>query len=296
MLLDSFRFVIMQGRMTINTALTKTMKKISTLLLCCFCFFSSFSHADEHLEKDELIWQFSLGTFWVDATMTQLAGAKSEFSVPNLLIDAKIEYKNFYLNTHSGDFYGGSDLGYQLVIEDGWGIDVILGSYQQSFDENGYYDNDDNVAELKGIKERKNDLSLGFAYYLNHGEFQTVAELVFDVFGESDGWLFHLDTTRNFELRNWDVWLNIGANYYSSAFIDYYYGIDADEATASRPEYVVNNTSSLYVQLQADYPIAENWVFSAGASGFLYSADIVDSPIVNSRHARVVFAGVKYVF
>lgn len=286
----------MQGRMTINTALTKTMKKITTLLISCFCFFSTFSHADEHLEKDELLWQFSLGTFWVDSTMTQLVGAKSQFSSPGLLVDAKIEYKNFYLNTHSGDFYGGSDLGYQLVIEDGWGIDAILGSYQQPFNENGYYENEEQVPELAGIKEREHDLSLGFAYYFNHGDFQTVTELVFDVFGESDGWLFHFDTTRNFELRNWDVWLNIGANYYSSAFIDYYYGIDADEATAFRPEYVVSNTSSLYLQLQADYPIAENWVFSAGASGFIYSSHIVESPIVHSRHARVFFAGVKYVF
>ncbi|WP_240700900.1 MipA/OmpV family protein [Pseudoalteromonas phenolica] len=286
----------MQVRMTIKPINTKTMKKITILLLCCFCFFSSYSQADEHLEDDELLWQFSLGTFWVDSTMAQLVGAESHFSAPGLLIDAKIEYKNFYLNTHSGDFYGGSDLGYQMIIENDWGVDVIMGSYQQPFNENGYYDRDEEVHELKGIKEREADLSLGFAYYLSHGKFQTVAELVFDAFGESDGWLFHLDTTRNFELRNWDVWLNIGANYYSSAFIDYYYGIDADEATAFRPEYVVGNTSSFYVQLQADYPIAQSWVFSAGASGFAYSSHIVESPIVHSRDARVVFMGVKYVF
>jgi outer membrane scaffolding protein for murein synthesis (MipA/OmpV family) len=272
------------------------MKKITTMLLSCFCIFSSFSQAGDYLEDDELLWQFSLGTFWVDSTMTQLVGAESHFSEPSLLIDAKVEYKNFYLNTRSGDFYGGSNLGYQLIIEEDWGVDVIIGSYQQRFNENGYYERNDEVPELKGIKERESDLSFGFAYYLNHGNFQTVAELVFDTFGESDGWLFHLDTTRNFELRNWDVWLNIGANYYSSAFIDYYYGIDSDEATVSRPEYVVGNTSSFYVQLQADYPIAQNWIFSAGASGFAYSSHIVESPIVHSRHARVVFMGVKYVF
>lgn len=273
------------------------MKKTIThvlLLLATLLPFKSWS--ESLIEDDELLWELSIGTFWVDATLTQLTGAKSNYSVPSLLIDAKVQYKNFYLNTRSGDFYGGSNFGYQLVLEDNWGVDLIYGSYQLEFNERGYYDTEDVVDELRGIRERESDQSLGFAYYFTHENFQTVAEAVFDVFGDSDGWLLHLDTTRNFEVRNWDIWVNVGANYYSSSFIDYYFGVDSYEATKFRPEHEIDSATAVYIQLQADYPIAQNWVFSAGSSGLMYSSNIVRSPLVSSRYSQVFFAGVKYVF
>ncbi|TMP40156.1 MipA/OmpV family protein [Pseudoalteromonas citrea] len=272
------------------------MKKIIilfSLLLCCS--FSTYASEDEY-DDDGFLWQLSLGGFWVDLALPELEGAKSDFDGVSLLVDAKIQYKRFYLNTHSGDFFGGSDLGYQLVLEDDWGVDAIYGNYQLPFSEEGYYGNEGYVPELSGIKKREQDQSIGLSYYRTLGEYQAVAELVYDAFGETNGWVLHFEATRNFELRNWDLWLNFGANYYSANFIDYFYGVDADEATSRRPVYELGDSMSVFTQVQANYPIAEDWVFSAGASILIGASNTKKSPLVNSRHARAVFAGVKYVF
>jgi hypothetical protein len=272
------------------------MKKIIiliSLLLCCP--FSIYANEDD-FEDDGFLWQLSLGGFWVDLALPELEGAKSDFDNFSLLVDAKIQYKRFYLSTHSGDFFGGSDLGYQLVLEDDWGIDAKYGNYQLPFSEKGYYGGEGYVPELSGIKSRKQDKSIGLSYYQTIGSYQAVVELVYDALGESDGWVLHIEATRNFELRNWDLWLNFGANYYSANFIDYFYGVDADEATLKRPAYELGGSASLFTQMQANYPIAEDWVFSAGASFLVGASNAKKSPLVNSRHARAVFAGVKYVF
>lgn len=257
--------------------------------------FPSQAGIDEY-DDDEFLWQLSLGGFWVDLALPELKGAESNFDGISLLVDAKVQYKRFYLNTHSGDFFGGSDVGYQLVIEDDWGIDAIYGNYQLSFSDRGYFDSSDYVPELDGIKERKQDQSIGLSYYQNIGQYQAVVELVFDALGASDGWVLHFEATRNFELRNWDLWLNFGANFYSANFIDYFYGVDIEEATSTRPVYQMGDAVSVFTQVQANYPISQDWVFSAGASVLVGASNTRKSPLVNSRHARAVFAGVKYVF
>ncbi|MBE0367057.1 MipA/OmpV family protein [Pseudoalteromonas aurantia] len=271
------------------------MKKIIIFIILLCASFYSQAELDEY-DDDEFLWQLSLGGFWVDLALPELKGAESNFDSLTMLVDAKIQYKRFYLNSHSGDFFGGSDIGYQLIIEDDWGVDVIYGNYQIPFSNEGYFDSETYIPELEGIKERKRDQSIGFSYYRTIGEYQAVAELVYDTLGDSNGWVLHFEATRNFELRNWDVWLNFGANYYSANFIDYFYGVDADEARSSRPIYEMGHAVSVFTQVQANYPIAEDWVFSAGASVLVGASNTRKSPLINSRHARAVFAGVKYVF
>ncbi|TMN38639.1 MipA/OmpV family protein [Pseudoalteromonas sp. S2755] len=271
------------------------MKKLLIIISLLLPFYGICEEHSDELD-DEFAWQLSVGAFYVDMTMPALIGTDSTFKHGTFLVDAKIEYKSFYLNTHSGDFFGGSDVGYQIINNGEWGIDAIYGSYMLPFSERGYYDTDDVVPELRGIRKRDQDNSLGFSYYRHVGEFLAVAEIVYDVFGDTNGWVFHLEATRNFELRNWDLWLNFGANYYSSNFHNYFYGVSEDEANGYLTPYKPGASASAFVQMQLNYPIAEDWVFSAGASWLVGSQDTLDSPLVRSRHARVFFTGVKYVF
>ena len=265
---------------------------IALLLPLCV---ASKEHS-ESLYEDEFAWQLSFGAFYIDMSMPELAGADPTFRHGTILIDAELEYKNFYLNSHSGDFFGGSDIGYQIVDHGNWGVDAIYGSYMLPFSERGYDDSNAVVPELKGISRRKQDNSLGFSYYRHVGEFLAVAELAYDVFGDTEGWIFHLEATRTFELRNWDLWLNFGANYYSSNFNNYYFGVGEAESNGYLFPYQPGAASSVFAQLQLNYPIAKDWVFSAGASWLMGSKNTLDSPLVRSRHARVFFSGVKYVF
>ncbi|MCF6435957.1 MULTISPECIES: MipA/OmpV family protein [Pseudoalteromonas] len=272
------------------------INNIKILLLLLFCAPMASNAQQEYEQSDELYWQLSLGAFWVDLTLPKLKGAKSTFNGLSILADARVEYKNFYLRVDSGDFFGGADIGYQLWTNGHEGIDIIYGNYRLSFSQSGYVDDDPPVRELRGIKERHQDQSFGLAYYRTVGAYSAVVEVVYDAFGGSNGWVIHGEATRNFELRNWDVWFNFGANYYSGNFIDYFYGVDIDEQSIHLPAFQVNGASSVFTQVQANYPIAVDWVFSAGASILVGSSNVTKSPLVESRHASAVFAGVKYVF
>lgn len=280
------------------------MKIIKLLSAVLFCL-SHQAFADDHsgdpdedlLEDNGLEWQLSIGAFYADMVLPKLVGADNSPAPPTLRADIKLQYKNFYLVTYSGDFFGGSDIGYQFIQEEEWGLDIIYGSYQLAFTETGYFDTKDPVVkELKGIRDRDPDQSLGVAYYRSVGEYLAVAELVYDVFGDTNGWVFHLEATRNFELRNWDLWLNFGANYYSSNFNSYFYGVTEAEQNDYLTPYEPGSGASAFVQAQLSYPIAEDWEFSAGMSFLVGSSEAKDSPLLESNHARVLFTGVKYVF
>ncbi|BBN80862.1 hypothetical protein PA25_08470 [Pseudoalteromonas sp. A25] len=266
---------------------------LTALLLCIPIHANAQSEPDD---SDELFWQLSVGAYWVDYSLPELKGADSDFSGVNILADARIEYKNFYLRVKSGDFFGGADIGYQVWNDGEQGVDLIYGHYQIGFSQTGYMTDDNVVPELEGIKTRHQDQSFGLAYYRTFDQYEAVFEVVYDAFGGSNGWVMHAEATRTFELRNWDLWLNFGANYYSGNFIDYFYGIDVDEQSSYLPAYEVNGASSVFVQTQANYPIAVDWVFSTGASVLIGSSNVTNSPLIGSRYATAVFAGVKYVF
>ncbi|WP_241651681.1 hypothetical protein [Pseudoalteromonas sp. PS5] len=130
------------------------MKKLLIIISLLLPLYGVCEEPSDDLE-DEFAWQLSVGAFYVDMTMPELIGTDSTFKHGTFLVDAKIEYKNFYLNTHSGDFFGGSDVGYQIINTGEWGIDAIYGSYMLPFSERGYHDSDDVVPELRGIKKTR---------------------------------------------------------------------------------------------------------------------------------------------
>lgn len=263
-----------------------------------FLSFSALAQSDESVraEDNQFHWQLSLGLFVIDAQMPKLLGHDSRFNGINVLADATIEYKNFYFDNKLGDFYGGADMGYQLLVEDNWGVDIIYGHYQLPFDEKGYFDQGSVVEELKGIKERKQDHSFGLSYYRTYGDFQTTVEVAYDLLGPSNGFILHLEATRNFEIRNWDLWLNFGVNFYSANFDKYYYGVSDSEATPTRPAYTPSGSTSVFVQFELVRPIADSWVFSSGASLIVGTPNVKDSPIIETNYAHVLYTGLKYVF
>lgn len=267
------------------------------LILSLFsCSVFAQSNESDSAQDGDLHWQFSLGVFAIDAYLPRLIGDDSRLNGGTLLADVTIEYKNFYFDNKIGDFYGGADMGYQLLVEDNWGIDIVYGHYQMEFDEKGYFDGDVTIPELKGIKERKLDHSFGLSYYRTYGDFQTSVELAYDLLGPSNGVILHLEATRNFEIRNWDLWLNFGVNFYSANFDKYYYGVSESEATPTRPVYTPSGSASAFVQFELVRPIADNWVFSSGGALIVGSSSVKDSPIIETNYARIMYMGLKYVF
>ncbi|MFC3033744.1 MipA/OmpV family protein [Pseudoalteromonas fenneropenaei] len=281
-----------------------TIKHLITLFFFSAAILLNSPHslAAEHEGNDEreseFRWQLSAGLFALDMNMPKLVGTDSRFRGFTPLADITVEYKNFYVDSKLGDFYGGSDIGYQWIVEPDWGIDIIYGNYQLPFDETGYFnvEGDLPVPELRGIRKRESDQSFGLSYYRTYGNFQTSVEVVYDLLGDTKGWVIHAEATRNFELRNWDLWLNFGVNYYSQNFQNYFYGVTQEEVRANRPYFEAKASASAFLQFELNHPISESWVFSSGASLIWGLSNIQDSPLVERNYARVLFIGAKYVF
>ena len=87
-----------------------------------------------------------------------------------------------------------------------------------------------------------------------------------------------------------------GLSWRSSNLNDYYYGVRAKEATATRPQYKSGDSANPYVGIGLDYQIAERWsIFSLFRNQWLGS-DISDSPIVDQHSKISVILGLVYRF
>ena len=113
---------------------------------------------------------------------------------------------------------------------------------------------------------------------------------------DADGWLIDSFYSHLIQYKNWDIYLGGGATLYSSGVVDYYLGVNLNEANQFRPQHqgdvVVRLQSEIFVQ----YPIAQSWSFGAGITQNYYSKNAVDSPLADKQHLTQVLIGVMYVF
>lgn len=88
---------------------------------------------------------------------------------------------------------------------------------------------------------------------------------------------------REWQLSNWTVRGILGAQYRSEEIMDYYFGVDSDEATPVFPEYTAKGGTRFSMQLEALYPLTTSVVLS----GYVVHKEFSDSA-KNSPLLRVI--------
>lgn len=84
-------------------------------------------------------------------------------------------------------------------------------------------------------------------------------------------------------------WLEM--EYYGADMMEYYYGVNASEATEVRPQYTPDATINVDIGVDYQYSIGRNHTFLASAKYRRFGSDLKDSPIVeDSGSARVLLA------
>ncbi len=207
-------------------------------------------------------------------------GVENEQNVLPLLI---AEYDRFYLK--------GTEVGYKFFQQDK--VQSLALELRRTFDG---YTNDDSD-ELGGMADRDAAWEAGFVYEASVLGGQARAKLMQDVSSSHDGFSGRLDYERAVWVADsYAVSLYTGSEYWSSKKTDYYFGVNPDESTATRAEYVAGDNFEIFVGANAHKRVDESISLSFSAE-YLWASDAInDSPVTARRGQWSAHAAVFYQF
>lgn len=281
-------------------------KKLTYLILLCLSI-NGFAN-EKKLNKETTVfnetfnWQAQLGLSFMYSDSIISGIHQDEFGhYINISLLFDFYYKGFFIqsNHRRADSESlGAELGYQLLVEDDWQIDIINKAYFAAFSADDIIEySDREIPILEGLKNRSfgNGLGLRYSRYYDNSVLSVdVAALA--PFSNADGWVVDAFYSHLVPYRNWDIYLNAGLTYYSDSVIDYYFGIEEYETSALRPEFTGEHALKGQIEAFVQHPISKSWTFNAGISQSLYTANIKKSPIIDQQGATRLMIGVLYVF
>lgn len=163
-----------------------------------------------------------------------------------------------------------------------------------SYSEDGYKPGDS--ATLAGMAERKSGFWLGARAQAATDWANLTAEWSGDASGHSKGQKFKLTVERRFALGDMGVSPRLSALWSDSKTNQYYYGVDAAEATAQRPAYSPGSSVDTEVGLRLDYRIAPKQMLFADLGVRSLGSAVKNSPLVDRSSVPEVRLGYLYRF
>jgi MipA family protein len=233
-------------------------------------------------------WDFRVGAGLAAFSGEFYRGMKDESGF-TLLLEASYINGNFFVNANEED---GLLFGYSLMRDENWVLDAVFGpKFGIKFDDSDTFDN-----QLQSLHNRDEDGQLG-ARLTWYGDTNRVSmSLTRDVVGAHGGYLGQLDYQQEWQLRNWVLTGRVGVLLFSQKMTDHMVGVSADETTASITQYTPGAGYGGLLELTAEYPVNENWVFETRATLIQGNSEFADSPIVKDEMFSVITTGFKYQF
>jgi hypothetical protein len=151
-----------------------------------------------------------------------------------------------------------------------------------------------NSGELSGVAAPKWSIELGPSVGLRRWPVQVHLVTFFEPTDRHDGVTSLLSLSYPMGWSRGYLVPQFAAIYQDSKYTEYYYAIDADEATPTRPEYSPGDAMNTKASIVWGYALSEKWLLS-GDVGLEYLADnIQDSPIVDSKKLWSLNLGLAY--
>jgi outer membrane protein len=208
-----------------------------------------------------------------------------------------VAYKGerFYANIGNPgiSFFNGSTnfggLGYSVVKADDYNIDLVgrirvMGLYPE--------DNDD----LEGLGDRDPGFDFGVTARWQGAFGELNAQLLADVSDKSNGQEVILGYAYPLKHGQWSLRPELGISWQSSNLNDYYFGVDADEATARRAVYEAGSTVTPYAGIELEYAIDQRMDLIGGVGVGRLGDEVSDSPIIEERNLAGGYLGLSYRF
>jgi outer membrane scaffolding protein for murein synthesis (MipA/OmpV family) len=186
-------------------------------------------------------------------------------------------------------FFHGTSAGLRLVDRPGIAIDAVA---DYRFDR---LETDANPF-FKGLKDREQTVDGGLSISLRQPWGTLRATALTDLLSRHNGEEYSLSYSRGFRTGNLQLRPYASYIYQSADLLDYYYGVDADEATVSRPEYSPGADDFWRLGLNASYRLTPGWHLHANLGFEAVPDSARDSPLTDKDHLLSGFVGASYQF
>lgn len=198
-----------------------------------------------------------------------------------------------------------------LYVENRWlriagpMADLKLGTLQGSYgslaftgrlkyDGSGYDAKDS--PQLAGMDDRKESFWAGGAVSWNTSIARTSLEWLGDASGHSKGQQLQLQVDRRFSFGALSITPRVQAQWLDKKYVDYYYGVQAHEATASRAQYTGKAAMTYGLGARVDYQIQPRHSVFLDVSATSLPTEIKNSPIVDRSSVTRASVGYMYRF
>lgn len=142
----------------------------------------------------------------------------------------------------------------------------------------GYDDGDSDV--FVGMK-RKSSLDAGFGLQYRIDNWTLDTEVLSDVLGNSNGQEAKLKFSYGLRFGPLQVSPEVGVSYSSSKLVNYYYGVQPNEAIAQRPAYRASAAVNYHTGVAFSTPILFGGMTRLGVQYHWYDNNIANSPLTD---------------
>lgn len=162
------------------------------------------------------------------------------------------------------------------------------------YEDEGYEPGDS--SRLSGMDERKSSLWGGFTASWRHPIAQLSAEWLADASANSKGQKATLQVEHRFGWNAFSVTPRLQAQWLDKKYVDYYFGVRANEVLPDRPAYSGQSATTFGGGIRVDYALAQKQSIFLDVSGTSLPDSIKDSPLVDRSSTSRVSLGYLYRF
>lgn len=195
-----------------------------------------------------------------------------------------------------------------LFVDSKWvrvagpGIDLKLGRYDDfSFAlstkiglEDGYSSSDASI--LNGMEKRKGSIWMGPSVTWNNNLGRVTAKLLADASGNSNGQQFSLEASKTYRYDKFSFTPRFGVTWLSANYVDYYYGVKANEARPDRLAYEGKSATNISAGVTTNYEVTNNQSIMLDVGFTKFGSGVTDSSLVDTSTVPEVRIGYLYRF
>lgn len=203
-----------------------------------------------------------------------------------------VQYENRWLSI------AGPQVGFKLLSLDPAPAHTLNLDLVVRYDGSGYDDDDiDDTPILAGMRERKSGVWAGARIEWKSRWVDVSAEALGDASGNSKGKRFNLGVERTWHIgERVTITPRVTASWQDDKYVDYYYGVRADEARAGRAAYRGESGVNAELGLRAMYMFDRRHSILVDLEVSRLADGIKDSPLVDRSTENRVLVGYLYRF
>lgn len=197
-------------------------------------------------------------------------------------------FKRFFVDAHA-ESYNQFQYGLNAYSGDIWSVDFLGAVSEHGVDS-------ELNTELKLFTEREEANYLGVRATGYNGPYIFQFETLWDISELHYGSLLTASIARTWLYRNWNFHALLGARFESARTLDYQFGIDANEATGTYPQYEAGSGTTFVTEAGVTYPLNEYFILKSTFRWWELPSAVVDSPIINNDSYLTFSNSITFVY